>query len=119
MNNRTRIGDSMSMFLDWMSFTILSESGRAAFSLIGRTPRLSVLQPDSADGRAERGRHQEGADDWASVQTLTPPKAAGSPRAILQVRYPQKDPKPQDPSLNPATSRLVPGPITKDPIEHG
>ena len=48
MNNRTRIGDSMSMFLDWMSFTILSESGRAAFSLIGRTPRLSVLQPDSA-----------------------------------------------------------------------
>jgi hypothetical protein len=36
----------MSMFLDWISFTILSESGRAAFSLIGRT--LSVLQPDSA-----------------------------------------------------------------------
>ena len=25
----------MSMFLDWISFTILSESGRAAFSLIG------------------------------------------------------------------------------------
>ena len=36
----------MSMFLDWISFTILSESGRAAFSLIGRM--LSVLQPDSA-----------------------------------------------------------------------
>ena len=38
----------MSMFLDWISFTILSESGRAAFSLIGRMPMRSVLQPDSA-----------------------------------------------------------------------
>jgi hypothetical protein len=34
------------MFLDWISFTILSESGRAAFSLTGRM--LSVLQPDNA-----------------------------------------------------------------------
>src|ERR1700760_1052397 len=44
---RTRIGDSISMFLDLISATILSESGRAAFSLIGNTP-LSVLQPGSA-----------------------------------------------------------------------
>ena len=36
------------MFLDSISFTILSESGRAAFSLIGRTLRPSVLQPASA-----------------------------------------------------------------------
>ena len=36
------------MFLDWISYTILSESGRAAFSLIGKTPMVSVLQPDSA-----------------------------------------------------------------------
>ena len=35
-----------SMFLDWMSFTILSESGRADFSPMGTM--LSVLQPDSA-----------------------------------------------------------------------
>src|SRR4026209_359660 len=45
---RTKIGDSISMFLDLISLTILSESGRAAFSLIGSTPMLSVLQPDNA-----------------------------------------------------------------------
>ena len=35
------------MFLAWIAFTILSESGCAALSLIGSRPMLSVLHPGS------------------------------------------------------------------------
>ena len=51
---------------------------------------LSVLQPDSATAAPSAADNRQGADDWASVQTLTPPKAAGSPRAIMQVVIPKR-----------------------------
>ncbi len=75
------------MFLVSMSATSFGGSGRAAFSLIGRT--LSVLQPESAKAAPSAAEAQKRANQWASDQTQTPPQAAavtGGPRADLQNR---------------------------------
>ena len=110
----------MSMFLDWISFTILSESGRAAFSLIGSTLMPSVLQPDSATDAPSATDTSRARTSGLRFKRKLPkggrqspnpgparPKSQAKSQAIYR-RFPKKGAKPQEL-----------GPKTKIPIEHG
>src|SRR5689334_3813387 len=85
---RTRIGDSLSMFFASTSATSFAGSGRAAFSLIGRT--LSVLQPDSGTATQIAAHANSVRTSGLRFNANSPKTAAvnGNPRAEMQNRYP-------------------------------
>src|SRR5207237_2004039 len=78
------------MFLDSISATTFSGSGRAAFSLIGRTP--SVLQPERTMAAESAAEARSVRTSGLRIKRKLPQAAAdsGSPRITCKIVNPRR-----------------------------